>query len=75
MVRSILAYAENRLRMTPVPLDRGIRSAHRAATRAPTPGDVDALRACCVTAGIAIGTAGPDAEVGTAVQAGSGRGS
>ncbi|MFN8197773.1 MAG: pyridoxal-dependent decarboxylase [Nakamurella multipartita] len=27
MVRSILAYAENRLRMTPVPLDRGTRSA------------------------------------------------
>ena len=27
MVRSVLAYAENRLRMTPVPLDRGTRSA------------------------------------------------
>ena len=27
MVRSVLAYAENRLRMDPVPLDRGTRSA------------------------------------------------
>ena len=27
MVRSVLAYAENRLRMNPVPLDKGVLSA------------------------------------------------
>ena len=27
MVRSVLAYAENRLRMNPVPLDKGMLSA------------------------------------------------
>ena len=33
MVRSVLAYAENRLRMDPVPLDRGTRSPASCTTR------------------------------------------
>ena len=34
MVRSVLAYSENRLRMNPVPLDKG-RAARRRAVRTP----------------------------------------
>ena len=33
MVRSVLAYAENRLRMNPVPLDRGILPAEELYER------------------------------------------
>jgi len=37
MVRSVLAYAENRLRMTPVPLDRGTRTPQPQASQPPSP--------------------------------------
>ena len=36
MVRSVLAYAENRLRMNPVPLDKGTLSMPMSCTDAST---------------------------------------
>ena len=36
MVRSVLAYAENRLRMNPVPLDKGVLSACHRFVRIPS---------------------------------------